>query len=477
MPSSAVAKSTAVQVQSPPASFPPADVGRRFFAGLVDIVLVNISVLIFGFVLYFMFGHSEPAVVIAPLYYVVLWTLAGTSIGKRLFGLAVVNAEGNPPGWGSSFVRWFVMTVLAVLWITWWPVLASENRRAIHDRLASTFVVERKTDRTAVKLALAGAAALLASVICTFACALFVYVMEGLNASEVPALAPTAAAYATLPAAADSAKKLHWLLVDEMHDNRNYWQLDEGKGYFENDAYHVRSATPDGYFPLCDPACLLQRDLIAEAKFTKVEGRKDYMYGLYFRASEIGGYFFGVADDGGYRLSRWDSQTWHDVIPWTACTFLKPGNQSNTLRVQTEGPVIQLFINGQAVGHTLDSTFQAGSVGVGVTGQGLHVVVNSFLLASIESPTPLAAPSIRVSTVPNLQQAAGQGALIVTNKYDQGMNLSLEGHLYSLDSFSERVIQLAPGQHIYVGNLAGVGNYYGLVQIEQDQNIEMVWGP
>ena len=92
------------------------------------------------------FGLFSLALALGVLVYTLYYTLQtarGTTIGKRVFGLRVVNEEGNPPGFGRALLRTTIgYTIsglflgLGFLWIAFDP-----QHQGWHDKIARTYVV------------------------------------------------------------------------------------------------------------------------------------------------------------------------------------------------------------------------------------------------------------------------------------------------------------------------------------------------
>lgn len=84
------------------------------------------------------------------LYVVVLHALAGQTIGKLVTGVRVVDADGAPPAFGVSLLRFFAYFA-SVLPLGLGFVMAGlrADRRALHDLLAGTRVerVSRRARR------------------------------------------------------------------------------------------------------------------------------------------------------------------------------------------------------------------------------------------------------------------------------------------------------------------------------------------
>jgi uncharacterized RDD family membrane protein YckC len=133
-------------------------VGRRFLAVLVDSILLGI---VFG-VMGALFGQSQvsggnvsvsltgvPAMVtfvIVFLYYIVLETVLGVTLGKLLLGIRVVNMEGFRISWGASVIRNILRIIDALPFayilgaILIWT---SARKQRLGDRAARTVVVRR----------------------------------------------------------------------------------------------------------------------------------------------------------------------------------------------------------------------------------------------------------------------------------------------------------------------------------------------
>jgi uncharacterized RDD family membrane protein YckC len=76
------------------------------------------------------------------LYFVVLWSLTGRTVGKWFMGLKVIRADGNPPTIGRSVIRFIGYGVSAIVfWLGYLWVLIDSDRQAWHDHMAKTWVV------------------------------------------------------------------------------------------------------------------------------------------------------------------------------------------------------------------------------------------------------------------------------------------------------------------------------------------------
>ena len=91
--------------------------------------------------------------------YVIWWLVAlknGQTPGKQLVGIRVVRENGEPSGWGYTFLREFVIkgllggvlssitggiyTVVDHLWPLW-----DQKRQTLHDKMVNTIVVQNRS--------------------------------------------------------------------------------------------------------------------------------------------------------------------------------------------------------------------------------------------------------------------------------------------------------------------------------------------
>jgi hypothetical protein len=121
--------------------YPKADVIKRFFAAMVDAMLVVAALLLYR--------NSEfPAYLVAAAAYLLLRDAArGRSVGKFLCGLVVINlATGRPCGWGPCVGRnvLFVLPGANVVaaFLEAATIVRDAQGQRLGDRFALTQVVE-----------------------------------------------------------------------------------------------------------------------------------------------------------------------------------------------------------------------------------------------------------------------------------------------------------------------------------------------
>ena len=107
----------------------------RFAATLIDMIALGIAVGILNL------GDYFPLV--ATAYFIVLWSLKGTTLGGVILGIKIVRLDDKPVDWAVSLVRslgaflsLFVVG-LGFVWVGWDP-----QRQSWHDKIAGTTIVK-----------------------------------------------------------------------------------------------------------------------------------------------------------------------------------------------------------------------------------------------------------------------------------------------------------------------------------------------
>lgn len=144
-----------------PSEADPVGPWRRAVARLVDLVVVVVPTVVVLFVLGVPPDHVNAtlAVAFAQLaYFLLLESRTGTTAGKRLLGIQVVDRNGHPPDFGSaakrnawvvlqpvagppSFIGFAFLVWTAVVILIVFSVARHERHRGLHDRWAEAIVV------------------------------------------------------------------------------------------------------------------------------------------------------------------------------------------------------------------------------------------------------------------------------------------------------------------------------------------------
>ena len=130
---------------------------------------------------------------------------------------------------------------------------------------------------------------------------------------------------------------------------------------FTGGAFHVIANA--GYFDNCNPAFSLSNDFAFQVQMTIIKGDAG---GMQFRIDQVGRYVFVIFQDGSYELFRYESgSNILTTLRSGSSSAIKTGlNQSNLIAVLAHANTIDLYVNMHYVTRAVDSTYEAGSLGV-----------------------------------------------------------------------------------------------------------------
>ncbi|QDP41119.1 RDD family protein [Radiobacillus deserti] len=129
----------------------PAGFSERFVASLVDGLLIFISTGFLGLLIYGEFYSMKYRIIdeLGLVYHIVLplcWY--GYTVGKRARKIRIVKMDGSNVGIGTMLLRILVAGIIYLLTlgigiiVSAFMVALREDKRAIHDFIASTYVTE-----------------------------------------------------------------------------------------------------------------------------------------------------------------------------------------------------------------------------------------------------------------------------------------------------------------------------------------------
>jgi uncharacterized RDD family membrane protein YckC len=113
-----------------------------YYTGVVESIITSAE---FGYVKELLPHVKRVAVfmlIIPPLYFILLTTIFGQTLGKMIGGIRVVRTDGSRVGLFISTVRFFCYSIsgallgVGFLWVIW-----DEQRQGWHDMLVDTMVV------------------------------------------------------------------------------------------------------------------------------------------------------------------------------------------------------------------------------------------------------------------------------------------------------------------------------------------------
>lgn len=150
--------------QQKPEDAEPVGPWRRALARLVDLVVVVVPAIIVLLLLDVPPDHVNAILVVAfaqLAYFLLMESGTGTTVGKRLLGLRVVDRHGRPPDFGSAARRnsWVVLQPVAgppsfigFAFLVWtgvvilivFSVARHARHRGLHDRWADATVIRAR---------------------------------------------------------------------------------------------------------------------------------------------------------------------------------------------------------------------------------------------------------------------------------------------------------------------------------------------
>ncbi len=208
---------------------------------------------------------------------------------------------------------------------------------------------------------------------------------------EVPTQTPAISALPIINTATSGYIPTPIFFADEFaNGSATYWSV----GSSENSYWkEQKSILNDSYrwevTALQDvTACLLSNapsvsDFELQVDLQIISG-SNFMYGIYFRESDAGGYYFFLDDKGNYGLNLWNAKTGEveHKIYWVTSSVINT-KVSNTLKIMAQGNKILLYINENMVGDIIDDTLLSGQLGLAaalVKGQSVALDMRHFKL-------------------------------------------------------------------------------------------------
>jgi hypothetical protein len=79
------------------------------------------------------------------------------------------------------------------------------------------------------------------------------------------------------------------------------------------------------------------------------------------------GYLMRISGDGFYAITLINEGEFSYLVDWERSPHIKQGNAKNHLRAVCDGPRLALYVNGELVAETEDTTFAVGDVGLTAT--------------------------------------------------------------------------------------------------------------
>lgn len=165
------------------------------------------------------------------------------------------------------------------------------------------------------------------------------------------------------------------------------WDCSDAKCSFRADGYHIQAL--DNYvYTAYLTKVFADTTIEVKAIMTQgvvTSGTNTSAMGIAFRvpqSNKLSGYGFLVYADGTYDLVKWDDKgNSSHLVDLSESTAIHKGlNQENDLKLVIQGTSFMLFINGQQLTQTTDSTYTSGYIGLNASTKGTEVIYSNLLV-------------------------------------------------------------------------------------------------
>jgi hypothetical protein len=141
------------------------------------------------------------------------------------------------------------------------------------------------------------------------------------------------------------------------------WEDEQGAKGVEDGGYYI-TVTETKWASWGTSEGLTFDDFVVEVEAQAVDGPDDNGYGLVFRYQDGDNfYYYEVSSDGYYSMGKMVADEWETLVGWTESDLIRLGRQTNTLRVECDGPRMTFFVNGYQIEEVTDYDFSAGALG------------------------------------------------------------------------------------------------------------------
>ncbi len=158
--------------------------------------------------------------------------------------------------------------------------------------------------------------------------------------------------------------------------------------------YHLPAPRDNQFVAIGAPVGSALRDVLVGATFRKLGGPAGGTCGLLLRdrgpgprdgRNQSGRYYVAQVDDqGAVCIWRRDQDRWIELVPWTRCEAVQPGESANDLSFEVVGGRLSLMVNGRAAATTSDAILDRGGVGLFVAGNGNDLLVDRFVVQVLD---------------------------------------------------------------------------------------------
>ena len=159
------------------------------------------------------------------------------------------------------------------------------------------------------------------------------------------------------------------LFQDDFSDPESGWEVGDYEGgsvSYESGIYFARSESSGDV--MWGVAGQHFTDIVMDVDATQVLGpsNDNNSYGVKCREQPNGGgYGLVISSDGYYSIQIVVAEgDWDPLVDWTTSDVIRQGNGTNHIRAVCDGSHLALYVNGQLLAETTDTTYSEGDIGL-----------------------------------------------------------------------------------------------------------------
>lgn len=162
------------------------------------------------------------------------------------------------------------------------------------------------------------------------------------------------------------------LMTDDFSDTTSGWETysdQYGNAGYSDGGYLVKSVVKEQY--MWGRAGVDLADIQVDVDATVIETVKNGYdaYGIDCRLQSNGdGYGFRITSDGYIAISLYSNSEGKTLVDWTENSAIYTDGRANHIGAVCAGDTLQLWVNGEKVAETSDSTFSSGDIALSVVG-------------------------------------------------------------------------------------------------------------
>jgi hypothetical protein len=168
-----------------------------------------------------------------------------------------------------------------------------------------------------------------------------------------------------------SSSNAQMIYQDTFDDQGSGWEVgtyDHGRVGYQDGKYAVTSDGNGATMWGVANQTFSDVDIEVDTAQVQAPSNNNNDYGVMCRTQANGdGYYLLISGDGNYSILIGNGDSYSPLADWKESSAIHTGNASNHLRAVCNGSNLDLYVNGQHLASTQDSTFSSGDVALTAT--------------------------------------------------------------------------------------------------------------